>query len=56
MEKKEYKQAKIYAEQAEIDADLAQFISRSAKAQKSVDEVNESIMMLRKEIGLSKTN
>ncbi|NNC67090.1 MAG: DUF4398 domain-containing protein [Gammaproteobacteria bacterium] len=56
MQQKEYQQAKMYAERAEIDADLAQFTSRSIKAQKSVDELNESIKMLRKEIGLTETN
>jgi predicted S18 family serine protease len=51
--KEEYKKAQQLAEQAQVDAELAQVTTLASKAQTSVDELNQSIKLLRKEMGLS---
>jgi ribosome assembly protein YihI (activator of Der GTPase) len=50
---KEYKQAVLLTQQAQADAELAEVTSLAAKAQMSVDELNQSIKILRQEMGLS---
>lgn len=50
MEKKDYVLARQLAEQAEVDANLAESTARAAKAQKAADEVRESNRVLRHEI------
>ena len=52
-ENKEYKKALQLIEQVQVDAELAQVTTLAAKAQKSVDELNLSIRVLRKEMGLT---
>ena len=52
-ENKEYKKALQLTEQVRVDAELAQVTSLATKAQKSVDELYQSIRVLRKEMGLS---
>ena len=52
-EKEEYKKAVQLTEEVRVDAELAQVTSLATKAQTSVDELNQSIQMLRKEMGLS---
>lgn len=46
----EYRMAQMLAEQADIDAKLAEAKARSTKAQAAVDELRESIRVLRDEI------
>ncbi|MEP0549078.1 MAG: DUF4398 domain-containing protein [Rhodothermales bacterium] len=46
----DYRRAQMLSEQAEIDAKLAEATARSAKAQAAVDELRESIRVLRDEI------
>jgi hypothetical protein len=48
-----YQRAKRLAEQAQVDAQLAEQKALSAKAQKSVQELQEDMRLLRKEIGIS---
>ena len=55
MTAKNYSLAKDLAEQAEVDAKLAEATARSVKAQKSADAVQEDSRVLRKEID-RKTN
>ncbi|UCH53158.1 MAG: DUF4398 domain-containing protein [Pseudomonadota bacterium] len=46
--------ARRLAEQAQVDAELAEAKSLSTKAQRSVAELKESIQLLRKELGLTR--
>jgi hypothetical protein len=50
MSEKEYVKAGELAEQAQVDAQLAGATSRSAKAQKAADALQEDSRILRKEI------
>lgn len=50
MTAEDYKTARLLAEQAEVDAQLAASKARSAKAQKAADTVQEGSRVLRKEI------
>ncbi len=50
MADKKYDQARQLAEQAQVDAQLAEATARSAKAQKAADAVQEDIRVLRQEI------
>ena len=50
MVKKDYVVARQLAEQAEADAQLAATMSRSAKAKKAADELQEGSRILRQEI------
>ncbi|MDH3311128.1 MAG: DUF4398 domain-containing protein [Gammaproteobacteria bacterium] len=52
-ENKDYKKASLLTEQVQLDAELAQVTTLATKAQMSVDELNQSIKILRKEMGLS---
>ena len=52
-ENKEYEKALQLTEQVQVDAELAQVTTLAAKAQRSVDELKQSIQLLRKEMGLS---
>lgn len=47
---KDYEHARILAEEAQVDADLAAAAARSAKAKQAADAVQESNRVLRKEI------
>jgi ribosome assembly protein YihI (activator of Der GTPase) len=50
---KENKKARMLAEEAVADAELAQVTTLATKAQRSVDELNQSIDLLRKELGVT---
>lgn len=50
MQNKDYLQAKRWAEEAEVDAKLARTKTQSAKAQKTVAELQEGIRVLQTEI------
>lgn len=50
MAKKDYVHARQLAEQAQVDAQLAGAMARSAKAQKAADALQESSRVLRQEI------
>lgn len=50
MADKKYDQARQLAEQAQVDAQLAEAKARSAKAQKAADAVREDSRVLRQEI------
>jgi len=50
MGEKNYARARILAEEAQVDAELAASAARSAKAQKAADTVQEDNRVLRKEI------
>lgn len=50
MTEKNYVRARQLAEQAQVDAKLAEAAARSAKAQKAADAVQEDNRVLRKEI------
>jgi len=50
MADKKYDQARHLAEQAQVDAQLAEAMARSAKAQKAADAVQEDSRVLRQEI------
>ena len=50
MAKKDYVRARQLAEQAQVDAQLAGAMARSAKAQKAADALQESSRVLRQEI------
>jgi capsule polysaccharide export protein KpsE/RkpR len=52
---KDYVAAKRLLEQAEVDAELAQAKSKTAKSQKIVAELKDSINMLRDEIQRNRT-
>lgn len=47
---KDYKEAAMLAEQARVDAELAQMKTLSGKSQKAVHELREGIRMLKEEI------
>lgn len=53
-DRKENKKARMLAEEVLADAELAQVTTLAAKAQRSVDELNQSIDLLRKELGVTK--
>ncbi len=55
MDKEENLKAKLLADEAMVDANLAEAKARSAKAQKVVEEFKESINVLREEMN-RKTN
>lgn len=48
--KKKYEEAKLFAERAMVDAELAEVKALSGKAQKAVRELKESIRALQEEI------
>jgi len=50
MAEKNYVRARQLAEQAQVDAQLAEAMARSAKAQKAADALREDNRVLRKEI------
>ena len=50
MAEKNYERARQLAEQAQVDAQLAEATARSAKAQKAADAVQEDSRVLRQEI------
>ena len=50
---KDNEKARRLAEQVEVDARLAQVTTLATKAQRSVDELNKSIDLLRKELGVT---
>ncbi|MCH8569663.1 MAG: DUF4398 domain-containing protein [Balneolales bacterium] len=50
VEKEEYEEAILLAEQARVSAELAQVRAQSGKAQKAVAELRESIRVLKAEI------
>jgi predicted S18 family serine protease len=50
MNKEKYDDAKLKADEAMVDAELAQMKSLSEKAQKAVDQLRESIKALKQEI------
>lgn len=50
MDQEDYLGARRLAEEAEVDATLAEVTARSAKARKSAEEIRESIRLLREEI------
>lgn len=50
MDKEEYHKAKRLAEEAMVDANLAEAKARSAKSQKVVEELQDSIRVLREEM------
>ena len=50
MTEKKYDQARQLAEQAQVDAQLAEATARSAKAQKAADAIQEDSRVLRQEI------
>jgi HEPN domain-containing protein len=54
-DQKEYKKAAILAEQARVDAELAQIKTLSGKAQKAVTELRESIRLLKEEVEMRET-
>jgi len=56
VDKKQYKRAILLADQAEVDAELAEAKTLSGKAQKAVNELRESIKILREEILKNKQN
>ncbi len=49
-EEDDYREARFFAEKALVDAELAEAKARSATAQAAVDELRESIRVLREEI------
>lgn len=56
VEEEKYEEAKRMADQAEIDAELAEAKTLSEKAQKAVHELRESIKALREEISSNQQN
>lgn len=56
IEEKEYEKAKRMAEQAEVDAELAEAKTLSEKAQKAVRELRESIRIIKEEISRNQNN
>ena len=50
MEAADYPSAQLWAEEAEVDARVAATMARSAKAQRAVAEVRESIRILQDEL------
>jgi hypothetical protein len=55
MQKKDYDEARQYAEQAQADARLAEQMANSAKARKSAAVMQDDIRVLREELA-RKTN
>jgi predicted S18 family serine protease len=53
-DRKDYDQAARLAEQARVDAELAQIKTLSGKAEKAVTELRESIRMLKEEIEMNR--
>lgn len=51
LQDKDYKQARVYAEQAELDARLAEAEHLTAKSQQQLAELSNSINRLRKQLG-----
>lgn len=51
MQDEDYKQARIYAEQAELDARLAEAELLNEKSQQQLAELNNAINRLRKQLG-----
>ncbi|HEX5844392.1 MAG TPA: DUF4398 domain-containing protein [Pseudomonas sp.] len=51
MQDEDYKQARIYAEQAELDARLAEAEHLTAKSHEQLAELNNRINRLRKQLG-----
>jgi hypothetical protein len=56
IKEKEYQKAKRLAEQAEVDAELAEAKTLSEKAQKAVRELRESIRIIKEEISRNQNN
>lgn len=50
---KDNARARRLAEQAQVDAEVAEVTALATKAQKSVDELQQSIRLLRKELGVT---
>jgi hypothetical protein len=50
----DFERARIFAEQAQVDAKYAEARARSVRAQNAVDELRESIRVLREEIERSR--
>jgi septal ring factor EnvC (AmiA/AmiB activator) len=51
MGEEDYKRARVFAEQAELDARLAEAKVLTLKSQKQLDELNARIARLRKQLG-----
>lgn len=51
MDEADYKRARMFAEQAELDARLAEAKVLNLKSQKQLDELNARITRLRKQLG-----
>lgn len=51
MGEEDYKRARVFAEQAELDARLAEAKVLNHKSQKQLDELNARIARLRKQLG-----
>jgi predicted S18 family serine protease len=51
MGEEDYKRARVFAEQAELDARLAEAKVLNQKSQKQLDEVNARLTRLRKQLG-----
>lgn len=51
LQDEDYKQARVYAEQAELDARLAEAEHLTAKSQQQLAELSNSINRLRKQLG-----
>lgn len=51
MQDEDYKQARLYAEQAELDARLAEAEHLTDKSQRQLDELSNAINRLRKQLG-----
>lgn len=51
MGEQDYKRARVFAEQAELDARLAEAKVLNQKSQKQLDELNARITRLRKQLG-----
>jgi uncharacterized coiled-coil protein SlyX len=51
MTDEDYKQARVHAEQAELDARLAEAEHLTAKSQQQLVELNNAINRLRKQLG-----
>lgn len=50
MEREEFEKARQLSEQAEVDADLAYHTARNAQAQQAVQQLQESIQTLQREL------
>jgi hypothetical protein len=56
MSQKEYEQARLLAEEAQVDAKLAETKARSEKAQKAVQETQEGLRVLQDELNRNTQN